>query len=153
MSTTTDLLDQFKATKNIASDADAARALRLTTAAISNYRQGIRHAKPETTKAMALAIGDAPEKWILRVEADRATSEESRRVWREMALQFGRAALLCLAVYTAICPNVTSANGGQNAALHKSTLYTLHTYLVCAHSRDITIICSASGGRFRACTV
>lgn len=102
MSTTTDLLDRFKAARNLASDADAARALRVKPATISNYRQGIRHAQPETAKAMAMAIGERPEPWVLRIQADRETNDESRRVWTEMARNLARAAVFCLAVYTAI---------------------------------------------------
>ena len=143
------LLDNAAKACGAKSDRDLARRLDVSHTAIGQWRNGERHPTFEAAAKLAELAGLPITATAASVRLHTPEGQKYRALLRRLSA----AAAICLAVYTAICPNVTSANGGQNAALHKSTLYTLHTYLVCAHSRDITIICSASGGRFRACTV
>lgn len=111
MSTTTDLIDRFKAQNSLQSDNAAARALKLSRQAISSYRQGIRHAEPETIRALAIALGDDPEIAMLRVQSERETVPARRKAWvRCIERLSAAAALMCLAVYMAIPAQVHASN-------------------------------------------
>ncbi len=109
MSATTDLLDRFKTAKKLDSDAAAGRLLRLKPSSVSNYRQGVRHAEPEVVRSMAIAINEDPELWVLRVQAERETLPERKKVWLRCIERLSTAAALCIAVFTSSHINAHSA--------------------------------------------
>lgn len=127
MSTTTDLLDRYKALKKLGSDSDVARALSVKPSTISNYRQGVRHGAPEFIRDVAIALGEKPEPWVLRVEIERSLTPETRKVWQEILQTVGRAAIVFLAVYTAISPTSSKASTVPAGFNINATFYTLTT--------------------------
>ena len=102
MSTTTDLLDRFKALKRMTSDAELGRALKLKPSSVSNYRQGVRHAEPETVRRLAEELGEDVAVMMLRVQIERETQKDRRDAWTKVLARISTAATICLAVYTSI---------------------------------------------------
>lgn len=120
MSTTTELLDRYKAAHRLTSDAKLGKALGLKPSSVSNYRQGVRHAEPETLRTLALALGEDPELLILKVQAERETIPARKRVWLRCVERLSAAAALTIiGVWTSILPNA-HANIAEYAALHNA---------------------------------
>jgi transcriptional regulator with XRE-family HTH domain len=99
MSTTTELMDLARSATASSSDAELARKVGLKPAALSNYRQGTRHADEETIDALCKAAKLKPARWAMMIQADRQKSESARRFWMKLAqaaamvaltLSFGR---------------------------------------------------------------
>lgn len=101
MSATLQLFDRYKIAKAAESDAAAGKLLGLKPSSVSNYRQGVRHAEPEVVRKMAMALGEDPELWVLKVQAERETVPARRAVWLRCVERLATAAVICLAVYTA----------------------------------------------------
>lgn len=93
-STTTLLLDRWKAARGVATDYRAAKELKVTTATISNWRHGKSHAKPSLAARMATEAGMDELGVLAAIEADRAYNADDRRVWQ----RFGRGAFVALAI-------------------------------------------------------
>lgn len=85
MSHTTDLIDQFKTAKKIGSDYAAAKALKITQNAISNYRAGLSHADDRIAVMLADELGLDRLKTIARINAERAKKPEDRAFWKRIA--------------------------------------------------------------------
>lgn len=92
--TTTMLLDRWKAAKAHSSDNAAALALKVSRAAVSRWRHGLNHAEAETAAKMAEDCGLDVLAVLAAIEADRARSEGARRVWS----RYGRGAFMALAL-------------------------------------------------------
>lgn len=93
-STTTHLLDKWKAKKGLDSDYKAAKAMGVTTPTISNWRTGRSHARPSLAAKMARDLGMDELTVLAAIEADRAHEGEDRRVWQ----RHGKAAFMALLV-------------------------------------------------------
>lgn len=85
MSTTTELMDLARAATASASDAELARKAGLKPAALSNYRQGTRHADEETIEALCKIAKVKPARWAMLIQADRQKTESARRFWQRLA--------------------------------------------------------------------
>jgi hypothetical protein len=90
--TTTRLLDAWKAKKGLDTDYKAAKAMRVTSATIANWRHARSHARPALAALMARDL-DMNELHVLAaIEADRAHDGDDRRVWQK----HGRGAFIAL---------------------------------------------------------
>jgi DNA-binding XRE family transcriptional regulator len=98
--TTLAVLAAYKERCGIASDYAAAKALGVTHATISNWRNGKSHAQADLAAKMAEACGLDVLGVLAAIEADRAQNEAVRKVWR----RFGRAAFLALWVASVVLP-------------------------------------------------
>lgn len=96
MNATIELLDRYKGAKGAASDTEVAKMLRVTKAAVSNWRNGRSKPEAETVAAMCHATGEKLAHWLPLIEADRARSAESRKVWLRLAAQAAVIALVAL---------------------------------------------------------
>lgn len=81
-STTVRLLNAWKAHTGITSDNQAALRLGLTRQTVSGWRTEINHANPIAAEKMALPLNLDVCGVLSAIEADRATNEATRRVWR-----------------------------------------------------------------------
>ena len=99
MSSTTDLIDRYKARKHLTSDAELGRALDLKPSSVSNYRQGVRHAEPEIVKKIAAELGEDAEVWVLRVQAERETVPARKKVWLRCVERLSSVALITITTF------------------------------------------------------
>lgn len=101
MSATQLLLDTVREKCSLKSDAALARKFGLTPAAVSNYRQGIRHPEPEAIDALARAIEQPPLEWALRIQAEREEHINPRRaqVWLRWSKQIAGVTASIIAIY------------------------------------------------------
>lgn len=123
--TTLAVLAAYKERTGITSDYAAAKRLGVTPSTIANWRNGRSHAQADLAAKMAEASGLDVLGVLASIEADRATSEAVRRVWR----QFGKAAFLaCWAVCVGIpqavqsSPNLGGIEGNANDVSAHSAL-------------------------------
>lgn len=123
----TAVLDAYKKTKKIPSDNALAIAINVTRQTVSQYRNG--SAFPKDDRFIDLCEGAKldPVAYLAALQADRATGIARTR-WATAARKLGYAAVFCLAVYTAIGGPLASASAAELPTLHKSTVYTLHTF-------------------------
>lgn len=111
MNAVNNLLDKYRKVCALPSDSAAADALHIKRQAIHQWRKGIAWPSEDHVIGMANAIGDAPEKWLLQVTADRA-SPTARKVWLRLAQT---AAIIALAT------NLSPARAGTVSSAHNST--------------------------------
>jgi transcriptional regulator with XRE-family HTH domain len=127
MSATQELLDTVRKVCVLPSDSALARKFGLTPAAVSNYRQGIRHPEPEIIDALARAIDHQPLEWALRIQAEREEKVNPSRakVWLRWSKQAASiAASLILALSFGLLNVQTAHAEGVNCAAHNpGTLY------------------------------
>lgn len=94
-SATVRLLNAWMARKGLTSDHQAFQALGLSgQSAVTHWRKGRAQAAPHVIKRMAEEIGEDAGKWLVLVEAERATKAEDRKAWAAVARRFGAAATL-----------------------------------------------------------
>ena len=96
MNATTELLDNYKAACGIKQDKEAADRLGITKQAVCSWRAGVRHPEADSIAKMATMTGKKVEHWLARIEAERARSPESRKVWLRLAAQAAVIALVAL---------------------------------------------------------
>lgn len=96
--TTTILLDRWKAYRGLQSDNAAAVALHIERATVSGWRHGKSHANTESAAKMAEDLKLDVLAVLASIEADRARSPESRRIWA----RFGKPAFMALLVGMAL---------------------------------------------------
>jgi hypothetical protein len=89
--TTTDLMDAVKEAAGIKSDYALSKLLDLEPSGISNYRHGRSQASDEIAFKMAGLLKRAPAPILAQLAADRASSPELAKVWREAAKVLSRA--------------------------------------------------------------
>ena len=89
--TTTDLMDAVKEAKGIESDYGLAKLLAVEPTTVSNYRRGRSQASDEIVLKMAAMIGRAPAPILAQIAAERASSPEVAKVWRDAAKVLARA--------------------------------------------------------------
>ena len=83
--TSTDLLDEVRKAKGIASDYAMAKYLDVLPQTISNYRHGRSQMSDEIAVAMAALIDRAPGPILAQLASERAKSPEVAKVWRDVA--------------------------------------------------------------------
>jgi transcriptional regulator with XRE-family HTH domain len=120
MSATQKLLDTARQTCSLTSDAALARKFGLTPAAVSNYRQGIRHPEPETIDALAQAIGQPPIEWALRIQAEREQNinPDRAKVWLRWSKQLAGATASLALIYAFSRLDVHTAGHASFAMLY-----------------------------------
>jgi predicted transcriptional regulator len=89
--TTTDLMDEVKEANGISSDYRLAKLLDVQTTTISNYRKGRSQASDEIALKMTEMIKRAPAPVLAQIAAERASSPEVAKVWRDAAKVLARA--------------------------------------------------------------
>lgn len=85
MSKTTELLDLYKAAKGIETDTEAARSLRITKQAVSNYRTQGHGAAPAVIQRLCDGSGENVAHWLPLIQAEREKDTADRRVWLQLA--------------------------------------------------------------------
>lgn len=96
--TTTILLDRWKAYRGIQSDNGASVALHIERATVSGWRHGKSHANTESAAKMAEDLKLDVLAVLASIEADRARSPEAQRIWA----RFGKPAFMALLVGLAL---------------------------------------------------
>lgn len=89
MNTGKKLLDKYAEICKARSDADLARRLGLTRAAVNNWRKGTAHPDAESIEKMANAVGEPVGPWLAQIEAERARTPANRQVWLRLAATLG----------------------------------------------------------------
>jgi plasmid maintenance system antidote protein VapI len=89
--TTTDLMDEVKKAMGATSDYRLAKLLSLEPTTVSNYRNGRSQASDEIALKLAAAINRAPAPILAQIAAERASSPEVAKVWRDAAKVLARA--------------------------------------------------------------
>lgn len=97
--TTTKLLDAWKARKGIASDNAAGIALGAKRQTVSTWRNGKAHASPAFAAKMAADLGLDELAVLAAIEADRTYNGDDRRVWQK----HGRAVFMSLFLGLTVC--------------------------------------------------
>jgi hypothetical protein len=97
MNAVNNLLDKYRETCSLPSDSAAAESLHIKRQALHQWRKGIAWPSEDHVIEMAIAIGEAPEKWLVQVSADRA-SPSARKVWLRLAATGKAAAGIALAI-------------------------------------------------------
>lgn len=92
--TTTRLLDRWKAARGITSDNAAAQALGISRQAVSRYRKGAAQADVEIAARMAEDLGLDTLGTLAAIQADRETRPGAAAVWR----RYGKGAFMALAL-------------------------------------------------------
>lgn len=77
-------LDAAKSALKIESDYALAKALKLTSSAVSNYRAGRSHMDDETACKIAEIIGMHPGLVMLDMHRERAKSPKDAALWKEI---------------------------------------------------------------------
>lgn len=90
--TTLLLLDRWKAYKGLESDCAAAGALKITRATVSGWRHGKSHMSVVSAEKIAVDLKLDVCSTLCALEADRAHSETTRKVWA----RYGKAAFMAL---------------------------------------------------------
>lgn len=123
MSHTTELIDRYKTKMGIESDYAAAKMLRLTPNALSNYRNGVSHADDKTAVLLADALGLDPYRTIARINSERAKKPEDRAFWKRIA------AAAALFVTIALPGWSANANAAPYFSVHNSSgLHIMSTF-------------------------
>lgn len=97
MSTTFSLFERWKASKGHTSDAAAAKALGVTRAAVSLWRQG-RNGKASVLEKMARDLGEDPAQYYLGAMAEAENDAADKRALIRMARRLGAACFALLAL-------------------------------------------------------
>ena len=84
MKTTIQYLDAYKAKLHLASDYAAAKALGITRAAVSKYRNGHGGFDDETAVRLAEALEINPLEVIAAANGERARDDNSKRFWERV---------------------------------------------------------------------
>lgn len=92
MTAAIELLDKYKQTRSIASDNACAKALGVTRAAVSAWRNGLRHPESNVIAQLATGVGEDVGYWLARIEAERARTPEAAKPWAALARRLGHAA-------------------------------------------------------------
>ena len=96
--TTALLLDRWKERKGISSDYEAARALGVSRASLSNWRKGTNHADVIAAATMAEDLGMETIEILAAIQADREIRPQAQAIWR----RYGRPAFFALIACAAI---------------------------------------------------
>lgn len=88
------LLDKYAVVCYAQSDAEIGRNLKVTRAAVNNWRKGIAHPDADSIEKMAKAIGEPVGPWLAQIEAERARTPANKQVWLRLAAALGTAAAL-----------------------------------------------------------
>lgn len=83
------LLDKYAETCLAKSDAEIGRNLKVTRAAVNNWRKGTAHPDAESVERMANAIREPVGPWLAQIEAERARTPAGRQVWLRLAATLG----------------------------------------------------------------
>ena len=94
MSDTKKLLDKFRETCLSSSDNAIALKLGVSRAAVSRWVNGKGHPSAALTEKMAIAIGEPPLDWMVRIEAERTHAAADKKAWVRRAQAFGAIAIL-----------------------------------------------------------
>lgn len=122
MQTVDDLLDQVKAKLGITSDYKLAQHLKMTQHTIANYRHGRSRPDDVTLTRLAEIAGIQPaevELLAVRLQAERVTNEEARKLWERIAqrLQGGLAHAAALLLAVVVSLTVVAKDGHAAPAL------------------------------------
>lgn len=98
MSATKKLLDKYAETCAARLDKDLAARLHVKHSTVANWKAGRSHPDAESVEAMAIAIGEPPGPWLAAIEAERARTPASKRVWLRLAQTLGGVLGLFVAV-------------------------------------------------------
>lgn len=90
------LLDKYAETCLAKSDAEIGRNLKVTRAAVNNWRKGTAHPDADSIEKMAHAIGEPVGPWLAQIEAERARTPAARMVWLRLAATLGAALALAM---------------------------------------------------------
>ena len=82
--TTTDLLDEIRETKGLASDYVVAKLLNVRPQTISSYRAGRTQMSDEMALRATRVIGRAPAPVFAQLAADRATNPDVKKIWQDV---------------------------------------------------------------------
>jgi len=88
--TTTDLMDAVKEAMGIKSDYGLSKLLDVKKTTVSNYRNGRSQASDEIALRMAGMLKRAPAPILAQLAADRTSSPEVAKVWRDAAKVLAR---------------------------------------------------------------
>lgn len=78
------LLDKYREVCAIKSDSALADSLHITRQGVHQWRKGLSWPSEDHVIAMAKAIDEPAERWLVAISADRATPT-ARRVWLRLA--------------------------------------------------------------------
>lgn len=90
------LLDKYAETCLAKSDAEIGRSLKVTRAAVNNWRKGTAHPDADSIEKMTQAIGEPVGPWLAQIEAERARTPAARMVWLRLAATLGAALAVAL---------------------------------------------------------
>lgn len=117
MKTTVEYLDAVKAKLDLPSDYAAAKALGVTRAAVSRYRNGLGTFDDLTAARVAQILGVEPIEVIAATNFERSSDDRAREVWGAI---WGKAAgaialsLTACAVGLSVAPSIKAAESGNN---------------------------------------
>lgn len=94
MSSTIDLLDKYKNACTLGSDNACAVKLGVSRQAVSKWRNGENHPDAETVAQMCDATGEPLAFWLPLIEAERARTPGSKKVWLRLAETASAVALM-----------------------------------------------------------
>lgn len=110
MKTTIEYLDAFKASLGIESDYAAAKALGITRAAVSKYRNGYGGFDDQTAVRIADALNVDPMEVIAAVHGEWARTDDARAFWENVwGKVTGATVATALAVGLAAAPSVVES--------------------------------------------
>ncbi|CAE6822245.1 helix-turn-helix domain-containing protein [Paraburkholderia nemoris] len=116
MKTTVEYLDAVKAKLDLPSDYAAAKALGVTRAAVSRYRNGIGTFDDLTAARVADVLGIEPIEVIAATNYERSTDERARAVWGAIwgkAVGTTVASLLLAVAGLSVVPSTKAAESGN----------------------------------------
>jgi len=130
MSITTELLDRWKAAKNIESDNQAAIKLGLGRATVSRWRHDEQtEASAETVKRMAEELQEDPTAYVLMAEAKKQKYADSRKALEALAKKFFPFAATLLLAAFAREGNCKQLQSYTNIFLHNTSIVSKGTVI------------------------
>jgi predicted transcriptional regulator len=126
MKTTVEYLDAVKAKLDLPSDYAAAKALGVTRAAVSRYRNGLGTFDDLTAARVADILGVEPIEVIAATNFERSTDERARAVWGAI---WGKAAGVTVLSLTLVAaglsgaPTTKAAESGNSNTMNSGSLY------------------------------
>ena len=81
----TEMIDKAKECRSLKNDAELARVLGVTRAAVSSWRTGLKTPDDEACQELAKLLGEPELRVLAVVHAARARTEKARKMWARIA--------------------------------------------------------------------